>query len=100
MKIFAKAPDYIKALFEKCLKEDGVNSRLVFFLHGVISALCILVLSIAFIFSKSHDGYDYMIMALGTSGGAAAVGRYFTKKNSNGPQTEDPAPDDGKDDKK
>lgn len=92
MNIVSKASGYLKALFEKCMNEDGVNSRLMFFLHGAISAVCILILSIAFIFAKSHDGYDYMILALGTSGGAAAVGRFFTKKNSNGPQTEDPAP--------
>jgi hypothetical protein len=85
---------YLKLLFERCLAEDSTNSRLMFFAHGLVTALGTIILVIAFIFAKDKTGYDYMVMALGGSGGVAAVGRYMTKKN--GGAQEDSAKDDSK----
>lgn len=76
-----------RALFERCLSEEGVNSRLMFFLHGIVVALGTLVLVISFIFSQDRNGYDYMVMALGGSGGVAAAGRFLTKKGPELPKT-------------
>lgn len=92
LKIF----EYGKMWFEKAMTEDDVNSRLQFFLHGVVSSGCVLGLTIAFIVHPK-DGYDYMVMAVGGSGAAAAVGRYMTKKGGPAPAVPNPNPtrDDG-----
>ena len=72
---------YCKALFERCLTEPDVNSRLVFLMHGIAVAFGLVFLSIAFIFAKTQDSYPYMIGALGGSAAAGAAGRWLTKKN-------------------
>lgn len=87
-----KLAEYGKLWFEKALKEPDVNSRLVFLLHGVVSALAILVLSIAFIFAKQKDSYQYMILALGGTTTGSAIGRYFTKKDGGDPGAAPPSP--------
>lgn len=77
---------YLKNVFERCLNEDGVNSRLMFFLHGVVTSIGLGALVIGFIVSEHKEGYDMMIMAVGGSGAAAAAGRFLTKKGP--PSTE------------
>lgn len=84
--------NFIVMLFNRCLVEEGVNSRLMFFLHGIIASVGTLVLVVAFIFAKDKTGYDYMVLALGGSGGIAAVGRYMTKKGS-GEDPKEPSPE-------
>ena len=72
---------FIKELFERCLAEADVNSRLIFLLHGIAAAVSLIALTIAFIVALHKEGYPSMVASVGGSGAAAAVGRYFTKKN-------------------
>lgn len=66
---------------DEVMNKDGVNSRLVFFLHGVSTAIGILLVTIGFLFAKEKSGeYTLMISALGGGGVGAAIGRFFTKK--------------------
>jgi hypothetical protein len=82
-----------KYWFNRALTEPDINSRLVFLLHGGVSALGTLVLSIAFIFAKQQEHYEHMILALGGSTAGSAIGRYFTKKNGGDPGAAPPSPD-------
>lgn len=69
------------AWFKRAMEEENINSRLIFLLHGGVSALGILILVIAFCFAANKEHYDYMVLALGGGSTGAAVGRYLTKKN-------------------
>lgn len=75
-----KIISYCKTWFEKAMTEPDVNSRLVFFLHGIVVAVGLLVLTVAFIFAKAKEGYPYMVGTLGGSAAATAAGRWMTKK--------------------
>jgi hypothetical protein len=73
------------------LETGDANSRLVFLLHGISVTLSMLILSVAFMFAHNRDGYTEMVLALGGSGGMAAVGRMLTKKDgSDGPLPKPP----------
>lgn len=78
--------DFIKTWFEKAMTTEDVNSRLMFFVHGLVTALAVLLLCIAFIFAVQKEIYPYMVGAAGGSGLAAGVGRFLTKKEG-GPPT-------------
>jgi hypothetical protein len=77
-----KSIAYCKQIFERSLVEPDVNSRLVFLLTSVCSALAILILTIAFVCrANPSDNYPY---AMGAVGGAAighGFSRYLTKKD-------------------
>jgi hypothetical protein len=85
---------YCKAIFERCLVEPDVNSRLVFLLSGVGTIVALGIVTVAFVFAKNKDAYPSMILAL--SGGAVghSIGRYFTKKNSTAPTSDGATPVD------
>ena len=67
--------------FNKAMTEPDVNSRLVFFLHGIGSAVATLILTIAFIYAENKESYPYMVGAVAGGSLGAAAGRYMTKKN-------------------
>lgn len=82
-----KVIPYCKTWFERCLTQPDINSRLVFLVQGLAGAVCTIVLVIAFVCSTKHpEQYEYMVFAVGGSSAGSAIGRYFTKKNSNGLQ--------------
>ena len=86
---------YVKTWFERAMTEPDINSRLVFFLHGVGSVVATLVLTIAFIYAKDNESYPFMVGAVAGGSLGAAAGRYMTKKNGGdaGPQPQpQPAP--------
>lgn len=87
---------FIAKLFNSCMTVDRYNSRLMFFIHGITCAFGTLVLTIAFIFASKKDGYDYMIAALGGSGGIAAAGRFLTNRKTEPDATPAPVGDDAK----
>ena len=70
----------LKDILYSCLHEPDVNSRFVFFVHGVSATAALIALTIAFIATSNKEAYPTMVMAVGGSGAAAAVGRYLTKK--------------------
>src|SRR5258708_28255861 len=76
--------------FNRAMTEPDITSRLVFLLHGGVTALSILFVTVAFICvtaftTKSAEHYEHYLLALTGSGAGAAVGRYFTKKNGGDP---------------
>lgn len=72
---------YVRTWFERAMTEADINSRLVFFLHGVGSTVAMIALTIAFIVAKNKESYPYMVGAVGGGAVGAAAGRYLTKKN-------------------
>lgn len=86
---------YCKGIFERCLSEPDVNSRLVFLLGGTVSAVAILILVIAFIHADTPNKASYPSMVLAVGGGSVmhGVSRYFTKKNSKAPTSDGATPD-------
>ena len=73
---------YGKNTFERSLVEPDVNSRLVFLLTSVGSALSILVLTIAFICKANpSDNFPYMAGAVGGAAIGHGFSRYLTKKD-------------------
>jgi hypothetical protein len=81
---------WLGEVFTKIMYAPGVNSRLIFLAHSMVSVIGVLILTVAFVCVKDKTGYEGMVLALSGNGGAAAIGRYFTKK---GDQGADPAPD-------
>lgn len=79
--------DFHSYWFKRAMTEPDINSRVVFLLHGGVTALGILIVAVAFVVvtactQRPTDHFEHIIMALGGSGAGSAVGRYFTKKNS------------------
>lgn len=74
----------LKTLLNRCLTEPDVNSRLVFLIHGTATGLATLLLVAFFIHAPvdKQASYPTMLLALGSSGGIAAAGRFLTKKGS------------------
>lgn len=66
------------------LEVTDTNSRFIFLVHGVMATLSMLFLSVVFVFAKDKSGYPEMVLALGGSGGVAAVGRMLTKRDGGG----------------
>lgn len=85
-KIFA----YAKQIFERSLVEPDVNSRLVFLGTSAISALSVLILTIAFVCSKGDtSNYSWMVGAVGGAAVGHGFSRYLTKKDSIDPKDGD-----------
>lgn len=78
---FQRLVAWLMSWVGKCMEAPDVNSRLVFLVHGLVASIGTLFLVVMFAFAKDRTGYEGMVLALGGSGGAAAVGRYLTKKN-------------------
>lgn len=82
---------YGKMWFERAMTEPDVNSRLVFFAHGVGSVIATLILVVAFIYAKDKESYPYMVGAVAGGSFGAAAGRYMTKKNGGDADKKDDA---------
>lgn len=77
--VIKNTKDYFARLFE----QPNVNSRFVFFLHAVITSICTIVITIAFILAKDKNYYtDFLIVLM--SGGVVGGGlaRYMSKRSS------------------
>ena len=77
---------YGKNLFERCLKEPDVNSRVVFLGTFIItSALMVghfVVYAVGFLHGKPIDPtYPTVLGVLGAGHGVNGLARFFTKKN-------------------
>jgi hypothetical protein len=72
--------DKCKCFFKYLMETPDVNSRFIFLFHTVSSCLCVIVLSIAFMFVKDRSAFPTMVGAVGGTGVAAAFGRWATKK--------------------
>jgi hypothetical protein len=90
---------YGKNLFERCLKEPDVNSRVIFLMTAIVtSALMVghfVVYAVGFLHGKPIDpAYPTVLGVLGAGHGVNGLARYFTKKNGNGdePNGQPPAP--------
>lgn len=80
----------IKKLLKYLLEQPEANSRFVFLLHGVASAVGMMIVCVAYAIPKfvgRELGPD-MIMALASVTGVAALGRWATKRV--GPQNGGP----------
>lgn len=66
--------------FNRAMTEPDINSRFVFLLSGIGSAVATLTLVVAFIVAKDKTGYDYMVMAVGGGAVGHGINRYLTKK--------------------
>ena len=82
---------FLSRILDRCLSEPEVNSRLVFLVVGVVTALGMLAISIAFIFVADRELFPTMIGTLGASGVGAGFGRYLTKAGD-GKQGDNNAP--------
>ena len=85
--------EYFGKWVERAMTEPDINSRFIFLLHGIAATLCLLALTVGFIVAKDKTGYDMMVLAVGGSGGAAAVGRFLTKKGGGDAAAPAPAPE-------
>jgi hypothetical protein len=79
---------YAKRLFERCLTEPGVNSRVIFLLTAIVSCLIMLVhtaiYALAFLrYGRMDPSYPTILGILCGGHGVNAIGRFFTKKNGN-----------------
>lgn len=91
---------YGKGLFERCLKEPDVNSRVIFLMTAIVtSALMVghfVVYAVGFLHGKPIDpAYPTVLGVLGAGHGVNGFARFFTKKNGgdgNGNGDPDPAP--------
>ena len=77
----AAIKQFFSTWFNRAMTEPDINSRLVFFVHGVGSTVVTLLLAVAFIFSHDKASYPYMVGAVAGGSFGAAAGRYMTKKN-------------------
>lgn len=80
---------YGKELFERCIREPDVNSRVVFLLTSIVtSALMVghfVVYAVGFLHGKPIDpAYPTVLGVLGAGHGVNGLARFFTKKNGNG----------------
>ena len=78
----AAIKQFFSTWFNRAMTEPDINSRLVFFVHGVGSVVVTLLLAVAFIFAHNKETYPYMVGAVAGGSFGAAAGRYMTKKGS------------------
>lgn len=88
---------YGKHLFERCLAEPDVNSRVIFLSTAMVtSGLMVghfVVYAIGFLHGKPIDPqYPTVLGVLGAGHGVNGLARYFTKKNGGDGDEETPTP--------